>query len=224
MAWYLEEGWLTGFVIWGGRPPDLRIHQIYVYPSARRLTIATSLLTQMLDRYPSDRWSRIWLRCAEDLDSLLFWQACGFVPTGLTHHSQWSSRRLIIFVRFPQCKPPAPLYSPTYFESLAPGLEAISVHSPSTPREAESSCGILAARQLCRPASLSVVNAIDSHWRCNAGELCQQVNASLGSHWQPNSGSSQPATISTSTLHSTTTPTPGKRPPRKPGPYYFPPR
>lgn len=222
LAWHLEGSEVVGIAVYGGTPPWIRIHQIYVNPNQRNIDIGVSLVVQMLDHYRHWNINAIMLRCAEDLDSHLFWTALGFQPIGLTRHDQFTHRQLVIHARFFKCQPPAALYSTGFFTSLEPGLAAISATSRSTPRDAESSCGILAHRQLIRPPSHRSVSEIDSRWPFSGGNSYRWENVRGGKNSLSSLESLQPDTTSICTSHSASTRQRGKSLSLEPKPHYFP--
>jgi len=79
----IENGSPTGFLHWGhlkgSQKSIIHVNQLCVQRDARRFSHASKLMNEVVGMPENMQAHTIWLRCAEELDSNLFWEACGGV-------------------------------------------------------------------------------------------------------------------------------------------------
>lgn len=86
-----------GYLIHGPVHPDrtLHIHQACIELDRRNRGFGQQAVAELLTRAKAKGARTIFLRCASDLDAVLFWSSCGFIPTGIKPGGARRHRTLI---------------------------------------------------------------------------------------------------------------------------------
>lgn len=92
-------GKVVGYLIYGPVSPDgtLRVHQAAIELDKRFKHFGQMAIIELINRARKLGARRVFLRCAEDLEAVVFWHQCGFLAT---HFSTGGQRRTRTIVNF----------------------------------------------------------------------------------------------------------------------------
>lgn len=96
-----QDRWrkVVGYLIYGPISPDgtLRVHQAAIELDKRFKHFGQMAVIELINRARHLQARCITLRCAEDLEAVVFWHQCGFHATHLSKGGQRRNRTIVHF-------------------------------------------------------------------------------------------------------------------------------